>query len=80
MTRTRRLTLVATGVALTAAASVGAGAAQADDTAPATALRTDYILCTGLDGTGGVCVEDPFSTVGELPRARQLVYDLTGIG
>lgn len=79
MTRTRRLTLIATGVALTAAASIGAGAAQADD-APATALRTDYILCTGVDGASGLCVEDPASTLRRVPSARQLVYDLTGIG
>ena len=79
MTRSRRLTIVATGMALTAAASLGAASARAD-TAPATALRTDYILCTGLDGVSGACVEDPASTISELPRVRQVVYDLTGIG
>ena len=79
MTRTRRLTLAAAGTALAAAASIGAGAAQADD-APTTALRSDYILCTGVDGASGVCVEDPASTLRQVPSARQLVYDLTGIG
>ena len=79
MTRTRRLALVATGLARTAAGSLGVGAAQAD-TAPVTALRADYILCTGVDGASGVCVEDPATTLRKVPSARQLVYDLTGIG
>lgn len=81
MTRTRRLALVATGVALTAAASAGIGAAQADTgTAPITTLRSGYVACAGVDGVTGVCVEDPFTTISELPRVRQVVYDLTGVG
>ena len=79
MTRSRRFTLIATGVALAAGATVGIGSAQAD-TAPVTALRSDYIACAGLDGTSGICIEEPSPLIRALPQPRQVVYDLTGIG
>lgn len=77
MTRTRRTALIAAGIALSAGASIGVGAAGAD-TVPVTSLQSGYVLCAGLDGAAGVCVEDPATTISELPRARQLVQDLTG--
>ncbi len=81
MTRNRRLALIAAGTALAAGATLGAGGAQAD-TVPVTALRSGYLACVGVDGTSGLCIEDPSPLIRALPvpQPRQTVYDLTGIG
>ena len=79
MTRARRLALIATGTALAAGATFGASGSHADPV-PVKALRSGYVVCTGVDGASGICVEDPSPRVRALPQPRQLVYDLTGIG
>lgn len=74
----RRLALIAGGMALTAGATVGASASQAD-TAPIVSLRADSVACGGVVAVGvAVCVENPATIIDGLPRPGQTVQDLTG--
>lgn len=77
----RRLALIAGGMALTAGATVGASASQADTAPiePIVSLRADSVACGGVVAVGvAVCVENPATIIDGLPRPGQTVQDLTG--